>query len=164
LLHRKPDPGIERRIEYLRKELSTKIKKAKRNACKEFITVEKPWGKPYKIVVKSGKRQTALLPKEILLQKKLGNCPQGTDGKQRVESNCLTQEEMEEINIPPDLIADKLKLICNRKSPGSDVINYKILKLLNIEFPIHSLQISSKDVLGIAFFHLNGKLEMLFGC
>ena len=54
-------------------------------------------------------------------------------------------EEDEEIEFPLDLVSEKLKKTCNRKSPGLDGVNYKILKILNL-------------------LHLTLLTELFFGC
>lgn len=63
---------IRNKIKNLRKKLRLEIKKAKRSASREFIPTDQPWGKPYRILIKTRDTRVQTLSNEDLLLEKFG--------------------------------------------------------------------------------------------
>lgn len=121
----------------MRLDLRNMIKEAKKKSWREFVTLNTPWGKPYKLVVKSSKRIPQLVPDEILLAEKVSNIPPPPQQEDEVDIIIDNSQLPEDDNyiVTEDEVARTLKSVRNRSAPGIDLINYKILKMFNRRFP-----------------------------
>jgi len=120
-----------------RNELRRGIRQAKKYAWKEFITVERPWGKAYEVIVKNPNRHHPQLRDEVLLYKlspDLDTIPIEEEAEGDASLGTPPTKYVQD-NITPDRVADLLRKCTNRTTPGPDGINYKTLKIVNKTFP-----------------------------
>lgn len=97
-----------------------------------FITLDRPWGKPYTITVESRNQPAKLLSDEKLLQAKFGDA----NTSHLPNFTILTLPLSSPKNSVPDTeMTDILKVARNRSSPGPDRIPYMILKYIKKRFP-----------------------------
>jgi len=119
----------------------------KKRAWQEFISHDKPWGKPYKAMTKEMNRLNGYptLKKadgtltsddydacQFLLESKFPGDPTFCDNMQYAEER---EEEAVFTPITEEEIANILKKTNNRSTPGIDKINYKTVKILNKKHP-----------------------------
>ena len=126
-----------------------KITSAKEKAWKSFIDKDRPWGKPYKIMVKarsqtsapdrvkkadgtltSSKKET----EEVILAAKFPRAPGNEIEDPTIEEE--EEEEEERINyVTKEELKEIIRRLNNKSSPGIDGINHKTLKTVNIMHP-----------------------------
>ncbi|KAM7249200.1 hypothetical protein ACFE04_008643 [Oxalis oulophora] len=116
-------------IKAMRLDLRNMIKEAKKKSWREFVTLNTPWGKPYKFVVKSSKKIPQLVSDEVLLAEKEEEEEIG------ITTTDLQPPEDDNYIVTEDKVTKTLKSVRNRSAPGIDLINYKSLKLFNRRFP-----------------------------
>ena len=140
--HRSHNPETASEIKFHQEELRRNIRLAKKTAWRKFITVEKAWGKPYKVIVKPQSRPKVKVPPQTLLWDKFG--PRQVPPNEMEEHNnesqatsCLHQQsdDLGGYEVSSEMLVNILKKVNNRSSPGFDKINYKLLKILNKSAP-----------------------------
>ncbi|KAK7602957.1 hypothetical protein V9T40_006931 [Parthenolecanium corni] len=119
-------------IKELRLDFRNAIEKSKKEAWRQFVTTNTPWGKPYKVMVTPRRTQQVLLSDEVLLTSKFGNEPVLQEPYIPPEQIPPHHQDME---VSQAEIRMFLKKVKNRSAPGDDGINYKAIKLLNIAYP-----------------------------
>jgi len=158
LLHHKAHcrctPSITKRIKLLQRELRLGIRGAKKDAWWLFINIEKPWGKPYKILVKNVVKQRIQVPAEDLLRAHLG--PNGslesaavTTGSQSVLELLAGHPDVADpcnLEVNQDMVKECRWKTCNCTTPGPDGINYKLLKIINKNYPLFLSELYEKCI------------------
>ena len=147
-------PDLRGTAKERRKSYRKAIRVAKKMVWRKFITIERPWDKPYKICVKTKVKQQVLIPDHQLLHEKFvapaGGSPDASDSIssshhhdiQTADSDLKEEDEFlvnafpdldeeDKILVDADTIADLLKKSSNRTTLGADGISYKLLKILN---------------------------------
>lgn len=130
--HRNGSVGLRSLIKALRADFKYAIERAKKAAWRSFVTVNSPWGKPYKAIV-IPRRSKQLVPSERLLASKIGGVPVGTLDEPQPTT---LPEPHPSIRVTPGEVTAILKEVKNRSAPGTDGIGYKAVKLLNKRYPL----------------------------
>ena len=133
----------------LRAKYRVSIKKEKEESWRRLIDKDKPWGKPYKIFIKSTDRDNTGTPTTIrkpdgqmtssatdtntaLLYAKFPRAPAQLESTNSIRS---TSTKSTEFDITETQVADKIRKLKNRSAPGLDGINHKALKVINKVHP-----------------------------
>ena len=149
----------------LSKQYINEIRKAKKAAWRNFVTLSTPWGKPYKVTMKYHPPLHIQLPLKsisgeiantyedayrILLQDKY---PSYTPPSQNTHLFPLTNQTIanytyqpcsqpypesltpEGMTVEPEDIKEIVRSRNNKSSPGIDQIRYSHLKMVNIKYP-----------------------------
>lgn len=125
------------------------IKKAKVEAWKNLINKDRPWGKPYKTIIKNPERNSSAPPTSIqkanglmtrsesetnitFLHAKFPRAPKQTA---YLTTRNIKNTRNDAHNVTTDIVANIIRKLNNRSAPGLDGINHKTLKILNIMHP-----------------------------
>lgn len=138
--------SISKEIKMEQQNLRNKIRKAKISKWKEFVGMEHPWGKPYKLIVKPRecKEVYSHLEKENQQVTKSRVEAMQYLMKTKIPEKApamipMSNAECEDAEMPDEITADEiaevLKKSKNRSAPGFDQINYKALKRVNKKHP-----------------------------
>lgn len=150
-IHRSAEPRKSLLIDTmrsLRKKYRQAIIESKEKAWRQFIGQGKPWGRPYRVVIKPRAYGSPGIPQmkkadgrlttsdeeaaSILLNAKFPRAPA------REETIIVDIPEKADVNVKyinDYEITQYLKKCRNRSSPGPDGINYKALKVVNKKHP-----------------------------
>lgn len=124
------------------------IRRTKAEAWKDFINRDRPWGKPYKVVISSpgGRKQGAptIIKKpdgstthtegetnKVLLETKFPSAPQ----EEQAITEVHTTKPHKIVEVTTEEMTGIVKKLNNRSAPGLDGINHKTLKMLNKMHP-----------------------------
>ena len=122
----------------LRKDFRWMIRDAKKQAWRKFVSINTPWGKPYKAVVKASQRIPQQIPNEELLRVKIGGNPPVQQTDEGVSTSSGIDPELADPStvVSGAEVARILKASRNRSAPGPDNITYKVLKKFYLRFPL----------------------------
>lgn len=132
----------------LRQQYRYNIGKEKEASWRKFISKDKPWGKPYKIIVKNPEQNNTGPPTQVkrpdgvltssraeteavLLQSKFPRVPAGTED---IAQPGPSEKNME-YSVTVEELTNIIKKLNNRSAPGLDGINHKTLKIVNMIHP-----------------------------
>jgi len=133
------------------KEYKLAIADSKNKAFRKFINIEKPWGRPYKVLVKKQERLEGI---PAIVDENDQKFDSEDEAAEYILRTKFQKSEEEEIDIEPQELGnnsnaeeenvvitkeeiDKItKKLDNRKAPGIDGTNNKGLKILHKKHPV----------------------------